>query len=89
MHNAKRAALATRPSLDISSNHAGTFKAKSPKFQGRIEVKRQATPPALRALKRALAQTSEPALKANWCARLKLSNSGGGDDRTHPFAGSP
>jgi hypothetical protein len=40
--NAKRAALATRPSLDISSNHnsAGTFKAKSPKLQDRVAVKR-------------------------------------------------
>jgi hypothetical protein len=63
--NAKRAALATRPPLDISSNHAGTFKAKSPKLQGRIEVKRQATPPALRAFKRAIAQATEPALRAN------------------------
>ena len=66
LFNGKRAALATRPSLDISSNHnAGTFKAKSPKLQGRIAVKRQAIPPALRALKRAIAQATEPALKAS------------------------
>jgi hypothetical protein len=64
MHNnAKRAALATQPPPnDISSNHAGTFKAKSPKLQGRIEVK---TSPALRALKRAIAQATEPDLRAN------------------------
>jgi hypothetical protein len=39
--NGKRAALATRPSLDNFSNHnsAGTFKAKSPKHQDRIAVK--------------------------------------------------
>jgi hypothetical protein len=61
--NAKGAALATRPLLDISSNDiAGTFKAKSPKLQGRIEVKPS---PALRALKRALAQATEPAIKAS------------------------
>jgi hypothetical protein len=57
--NGKGAALATRPP-DISSNHAGTFKAKSPKLQGRIEVKPS---PALRALKRAIAQATDPTLR--------------------------
>jgi hypothetical protein len=42
MHNAKGVALATRPPPnDISSNDsAGTFKAKSPKLQDRVAVKR-------------------------------------------------
>jgi hypothetical protein len=41
MPYAKRAALATRPSLDISSNNtAGAFTTKSPPLQGRVEVKR-------------------------------------------------
>jgi hypothetical protein len=65
--NVKRAALATRLSLNISSNHStGTLTTKSPPLQGRLrEVERQATSPALRALKRALAQATEPALKAS------------------------
>jgi hypothetical protein len=51
--NAKRAALATRPSPnDISSNHsAGTFTTKAPPLQDRVEVKRH--PGAMTARRRA------------------------------------